>query len=63
MMSPASQLENIPWWDKNILRGGGANERLGGQKYTKHKISNNSENFRGSKIAARGGVRSPHGPP
>jgi len=39
------------------------NERLGGrgEKYTKHnKINNNSINFRGGKIAARGeGVRPP----
>jgi len=27
-LNAASQLENIPWWGKNILRG--ANERLGG---------------------------------
>jgi len=37
------QLENIPWWGKNILKGGGANERWGGKnKY--NKINNNSEN-------------------
>jgi len=32
----ALQLENIPWWGKNILRGagkGGANEHLGGKIY------------------------------
>jgi len=25
--------ENIPWWGKNILRGGEANERLWGKIY------------------------------
>jgi len=34
------QLENIPWWGKNILTGG-ANIRLEG-KFTKYKIYNNS---------------------
>jgi len=43
--------ENIPWWDKNIL-GGVANERLGGGGGK--NILNNSENFRGDKIAVRG---------
>jgi len=41
----APQLENIPWWGKNILRGG---KRAFGGKYTIYnKINNNSENFRG----------------
>jgi len=30
---PAPQLENIPWWGKNILWGGEVNERLGGKIY------------------------------
>jgi len=37
---------------KNILRGEGANVRLGGQ-YILNIINNNLENFRGKKIAAR----------
>jgi len=47
---PAPQLENIPWWGKNILREGGRSKRAfgGGQKYTKYKINDNSENFRGA---------------
>jgi len=46
------QLENIPWWDKSILRGEG-------QAYTKYnQINNNSENFR-VEIADRGGLSSP----
>jgi len=31
----ATQLENIPCWDKNILRGEGK-RAFGGQKYIKH---------------------------
>jgi len=43
-------------WGKNTLRGGGANECLGVQKYTKYnKLNNNSEKFTGGKIAARPG--------
>jgi len=39
------QLENIPWWNKNILKGGG------GQKYNKYnKINYNSENFRETRL-------------
>jgi len=35
---PGPQLENIPWWSKNILMGRkGANVRLGRAKYTKYK--------------------------
>jgi len=37
-----AQLENIPRWGKNILRGGKLSFG-GGQKYTKHKL-NNSKN-------------------
>jgi len=44
------QLENIPWWGKNILRRGRASAHLGRHRYIKYnKINNNSENFRRSK--------------
>jgi len=42
----APQLENIPWWGKNIF-GGRQQTSVLGEKYTKNnKINNNSENFR-----------------
>jgi len=44
----APQLENIPWWGKNILRE--VNERLGGKQTKCNKINNNSENFRGARL-------------
>jgi len=44
----APQLENIPWWGKNILRRG-ANERLKGKNIL-NKINNNSENFKRAKL-------------
>jgi len=49
-LASTPQLENIPFWGKNILRG--AYERLGEQKYKYSKINSISENFMG-KIAAR----------
>jgi len=55
IFAPLSQLENIPRWDKNILRVVEGGKRALGEEYTKYnKINNNSENFRGGKIAARG---------
>jgi len=55
----ALQLENIPWWGKNILRGGGGKNMLNIIKYiTIQKASG----FRG-KTAARGGGRMLPGPP
>jgi len=52
------QLENIPWWGKNILRE--ANIHLGRQKYKYNKINNNSENFNGmARLLLRGEVFAP----
>jgi len=59
------QLENIPWWGKNILRG--SKRAFEGAKHTKYnKINNNLHEFRnfqeeGGKIAVR--ELSPPGPP
>jgi len=54
--SIATKKHTVPWWGKNILRGERGKRVFWegrGQKYTKYnKINNNSENFRGSKIAA-----------
>jgi len=56
----AQELENIPWWGKNILRGG--KRAFGEQIYTKfNKINNNSENFGGARSLPGG--PSPPGPP
>jgi len=50
------QQKKVPWGGKNFLRGGGAYERLGKQKYTKYiKIYNNLKNIKGSEIASRRG--------
>jgi len=46
------QLENIPWWGKNILRR--VQTYVWGAKYNKYnKINNNIENFREARYAAR----------
>jgi len=52
LLYPESQLENIPRWGKNILRGRRSNVRLRReQKYVKYdKINNNSESFRGVRL-------------
>jgi len=58
MFAAGPQLKNIPWWGKNILRGGGANARLQ-KKYTKYnQINCNAENLRGVRLLP-GGLLSP----
>jgi len=43
----APQLENIPWWGKNILR---REERWGGGKNILNKINSNSEKLREARL-------------
>jgi len=42
VQDPGSQLENIPWWGKNILRGGGGGGR---QKKQKKKKKNTQKSL------------------
>jgi len=48
-LGAAPQPENIPWWSKNILRGGQTSD-WGSKMYRNNKIINNSDNFRGSRL-------------